>query len=32
MGTGSIDGPNVLMEGIRGQHEHNNKNSTKIRK
>ena len=25
LGIGSIDGPNVLMEGIRGQHQHQNK-------
>ena len=23
--TGSIDGPSILMEGVRGQHEHHNK-------
>ena len=22
MGTGSVDGPSVLMEGVRGEHEH----------
>ena len=25
LGTGSVDGPSVLMEGARGQHEHHNK-------
>ena len=25
LGTGSVDGPSVLMEGVRGQHEHHNK-------
>ena len=24
MGTGSVDGPSVLMEGVRGEHEHHN--------
>ena len=27
LGTGSVDGPSVLMEGVRGQHEHHNKQS-----
>ena len=25
LGTGSVDGASVLMEGVRGQHEHHNK-------
>ena len=25
LGTGSFNGPSVLMEGVSGQHEHNNK-------
>ena len=25
LGTGSLDGPSVLMKGFRGQNEHNNK-------
>ena len=25
LGTGSVDGPSVLMEGVRGQHENHNK-------
>ena len=24
LGTGSVDGPSVLMEGVRGEHEHHN--------
>ena len=24
LGTGSVDGPSVLMEGVRGQHGHHN--------
>ena len=24
LGTGSVDGPSVLMEGVRGKHEHHN--------
>ena len=24
MGTGSFDGPSVLLEGVRGEHEHHN--------
>ena len=26
LGTGSVDGPSVLMEGVRGQHEHKEEN------
>ena len=25
LGNGSVGGPSVLMEGVRGQHEHHNK-------
>ena len=25
LGTGSVDGPSILMEGVRRQHEHHNK-------
>ena len=24
LGIGSVDGPSVLMEGVRGEHEHHN--------
>ena len=24
LGTGSVDGPSILMEGVRGEHEHHN--------
>ena len=27
LGTGSVDGPSVLMEGVRGQREHHNKHN-----
>ena len=25
LGTGSVDGPSILMEGVGGQHKHHNK-------
>ena len=29
LGTGSVDGPSVLMERVRGQHEHHKQNKNK---
>ena len=32
LGTGSIDGPNIMMEGVRRQHEHHTTKRTMISK